>query len=103
MSFVIESGYDRDLAKESVGKGWSKLIDILYDAMPKDTIVVQVKEKWGGLRFYVGGSTEEFFDLIDVMGWASECICENCGKVGQVICHGWWKTRCPECLEKEKK
>ncbi len=102
MGFVIDTGYDRELAKASVGKGWNKLIDILYDAMPENTVVCQVKEKWGQLRFYTNGTTNEFHDLIDVMGWASECICENCGKVGQLLNRGWWKTKCPECIVKEK-
>ena len=94
---VIEEGYDRGLAKLSVGKGWHGLIDILFDAKPDDVVVVQVKEKFGGLRFYVGGATEQYHDLIGVAEWMSECLCENCGKVGQVIRLGWWKTRCPEC------
>jgi len=96
-------GHDLETAKTCVGKGWHKLLEILYDAMPKDTVVVQVKEKYGQLRFYTSGTTEQFHDLIDVMSWASECMCENCGKVGQLLQYGWWKTRCPKCIEKEKK
>ena len=92
---------DRKTAKLCVGKGWAKIIDILYDAMPEETEVVQVKEKYGQLRFYVGGTTEQFHDLIDVMSWASELICEECGKSGQLLQYGWWKTRCPECKEQE--
>jgi len=92
---------DRDTAKSCVGKGWSKLIDILYDAMPEGTEVTQVKEKWGQLRFYTGGTTEQFLDLIEVMSWASELICEKCGKSGQLLRHGWWKTQCEECRERQ--
>ena len=92
---------DRDNAKLCVGKGWSGIIDILYDVMPEGTEVSQVKEKYGQLRFYTNGTTDQFHDLIDVMSWASELICENCGKSGQLLQYGWWKTMCQNCKRVE--
>lgn len=103
MSEVKMQGYTLEDAKASVGKGWHKILEILFDAKPKNTIIVQVKEKYAGLRFYTSGTTEEYHDLINVAGWMSECICETCGQVGQVIRYGWWKTRCPKCQEEWKK
>jgi hypothetical protein len=69
--------------------------------MPEGTLVSDVKEKWGQLRFYTSGTSNEFLDLVNIMGWASEYICEKCGKVGKLLRHGWWKTRCPECEKEE--
>jgi replicative DNA helicase Mcm len=40
-------GLTRKSALSCVGAGWSKLINNLYDAKPKDVVVIQVKEKYG--------------------------------------------------------
>ena len=55
---------NRQEALSSVGKGWARIINNLYDAKPKTTLVIQVKEKFGGLRFYVGSAPDWYFDLI---------------------------------------
>jgi len=93
------TGYDLETAKASVGKGWSKLLEVVFDAKPDDTVICQVKEKYGALRIYTNGSTEEFLDLLSTAEWMSENICEQCGKAGQILRHGWWKTMCPNCKE----
>jgi hypothetical protein len=57
-------GYDLDLAKQSVGLGWHGIIERLFAAKPAWVQVIQVKEKFGGLRFYVndGAVRADFFD-----------------------------------------
>lgn len=52
---VIEEGggYDLPLAKRSVGQGWHPILERLFLAKPEWIRVVQVKEKFGGLRFYI--------------------------------------------------
>jgi ribosomal protein L37AE/L43A len=95
---------DRNDALVMVGQGWAGLINELYDAMPSDTEVVQVKEKFGGLRFYVGFSTNEFMDLIDKCEERSYHICERCGKKGVLRENRRWiLTLCDECNEKDIK
>ncbi len=57
-------GYDLDLAKQSVGQGWHGIIERLFAAKPTWIQVIQVKEKFGGLRFYVndGAVRADLFD-----------------------------------------
>jgi hypothetical protein len=58
--------------------------------------VAQIKEKFGGLRFYYDGGD----DVIDGMvrmaeSWAA-CSCEKCGKPGEIRSGGWIRTLCDE-------
>ena len=89
---------------DDVGAGWhplvSKLIDDLLD-LGWDGSVAQVKEKFGGLRFYAGfgsspGVTLAMDDLIDKAQEQSFTICEDCGKPGRTDGWGgmWVKTLC---------
>jgi len=92
---------DRETAIECVGKGWSGLINELYDFKPEYTKVVQVKEKFGGLRFYTDGTTEAFMNLIDDCEKRSYIICEECGKEGKIRENrAWILTLCDECNAK---
>jgi hypothetical protein len=96
-------GLKRESALKSVGGGWSKLINNLYDAKPKHTIVTQVKEKFGTLRFYISNAPEWYYDLIDHYEQESATICEQCGKDGKTrLDRGWYLTLCDECYEKDK-
>jgi len=95
---------DRNDALGMVGKGWAGLINELYDAMPSDTTVLQVKEKFGGLRFDVGFCSIEFSDLISKCERLSYYICERCGKRGMLRENRRWiLTLCDECNEKDIK
>lgn len=57
----------------------------------------QIKEKYGGLRFYMSQTTEEMDDLINIYEHKSAHICESCGKAGTLGGNGWFSTRCEEC------
>ena len=82
-------------AKRMVGKGWSKILDKLYDVKPRNVDVLQVKEKWGGLRFYVGGALREFHDAIEAAEEESYFTCEECGEYGKLREDlGWILTLC---------
>ena len=57
----------------------------------------QVKEKYGGLRFYVEGSTDEMEKLIREAEEESEKTCETCGAPGKMRSHHhWYYTSCEE-------
>lgn len=88
-------------ARRSVGKGWAGIINNLYNAKPKKVLVIQVKEKFGGLRFYVDSAPDWYFDLIRFYEHQSQEICEECGMEGETIfLHGWWlKTLCDKCKD----
>jgi hypothetical protein len=96
--FVIydEQGYDIQLAKESVGPGWASLIDKVFDAKPPDLRIVQVKEKYAGLRIYTDRIDKQFDDLLFDVQNESLTICEECGKLGLVREGGSWTTLCDE-------
>lgn len=89
------------------GDGWFGLIDELCDRIvqldpPDDFYVLQVKEKFGGLRFYTIGATLDIDDLIDEAEHRSYKICESCGSmVDVVLTSGWMTTICKKCLGKE--
>lgn len=92
--------------------GWYWLIDKLCDTIQNYTDIngkdqveaTQVKEKFGGLRFYVIGAN----DLVDGMIWLAESmshnICEKCGSTKDVSStKGWIVTLCKTCMEEYKK
>jgi len=59
----------------------------------------QVKEKYGGLRFYYYGATEFEEGVIDFVEELSYEICEECGSTKNVVqTKGWIKTLCLSCL-----
>ena len=91
-----DTGYDLELAKRSVGKGWHGILDRLWAVKPPEARVEQVKEKFGGLRVYASGS-EAFFKSIDEAESESYRTCEECGKPGICRPHGWRLTLCDEC------
>lgn len=97
MGLVHEEGYTREMALRSVGDGWSNGINLLFDAKPDDVVVVQVKEKFGGLRFYTSNSTREYQQLIRYVESLCDMLCENCGKMGHRTKGGWIKTLCDDC------
>jgi len=66
--------------------------------------VVQVKEKFAGLRFYVSSASKEIFALITEAERKSYETCEKCGASGTVkIRGGWYKTLCQACAGDEWK
>jgi len=94
----------RENAKKYVGKGWYKLIDDVYDFLPSNSLILQVKEKFGGLRIYGYGLSHLEFNFLDDIEEKSLTTCEKCGNSGVTsFVNGWWKTLCSECLELECK
>lgn len=100
------------------GDGWFKLINDLSDdlerlikkwrkANPKEKYwpcACQVKEKFGGLRFYMTFGSEEIFSAINAAERKSFCICERCGKTGRPRnVRGWITTLCDKCRDAGEK
>ena len=96
------------------GDGWYRLIDLLCGMIQRhqlclerngksehQVVASQVKEKFGGLRFYVSGGDDVAYAYIDFAEKMSFMICENCGShLGAPSSdRGWMKTLCPECRE----
>jgi hypothetical protein len=59
--------------------------------------VMQVKEKFGTLRFYIDYGDNYIYDVIEDAELISSVICDICGKWGSPTkIHGWQLTRCEE-------
>ena len=94
--------------------GWFDLIHELCSSIqkeldtnhpcPGDFGVDQIKEKFGGLRFYVHSSTEKIYKLIDQAESKSYKTCEVCGKkASMMVAGGWYKTICKKCAAEDFK
>lgn len=56
--------------------------------------IQQVKEKFGGLRFYMDGGTPEMRNYVRFAESMSMHTCECCGASGEPRNNGWVKTLC---------
>lgn len=85
------------------GDGWYNILDKLFAKLNKykDIELMQVKEKFGGLRIYINGVNTKYsdkvYDLIDKAEAKSFKTCEMCGKPGknQTI-NNWVYTVCKD-------
>jgi hypothetical protein len=88
-----------------VGQGWYKIIEDLSIKLEAEILkqpledrkrmrAVQVKEKFASMRFYMHGSTDEMYRLIDEAEKLSEVTCEECGESGTYRDLSWKKTLC---------
>jgi hypothetical protein len=90
----------------SVGSGWYGLIKTLIEesiANGWNKEVCQVKEKFGGLRFYINGATREVHDIMSKYESMSYEICEECGEPGEERPGGWIRTLCDKHYDLIKK
>jgi len=85
----------------------SEKLENINKSLPSDSdlfvVAVQVKEKFGTLRFYTGGIpssvSDEVGKFINEAETASEKTCEECGKDGKSRTGGWVKTLCNDCYK----
>lgn len=103
------STFERE--KTNVGEGWQKLIEFTHhyvSLLDPNYEVLQIKEKFGGLRYYVQLSADLdpndnqiIQTLIDMSEQLSFLICEECGGHGRVkSLQGWLRTLCEKDYEK---
>ena len=99
----LENGFfkDEDPIKERgffcVGNGWLGLVKTLIEDLIQlgwDKQICQVKQKFGGLRFYINDGSKEVFDKITESEKKSYEICEKCGEPGKSTKGGWITTLC---------
>jgi len=104
----LESGIRTDIGPLtdayifSVGPGWYGLIKSLIEELINagwDKQVCQIKEKFGGLRFYVNSAPKEVHDIIYKYESISMKTCEVCGNLGEIQGNPRWLT----CLCEEHK
>jgi hypothetical protein len=56
--------------------------------------VHQIKEKFGGLRFYYGGGDAEISGMVRMAESWADVACEECGAIGKRRDGGWIRTLC---------
>jgi hypothetical protein len=81
-----------------VGNGWLGIIkETIEDITPMgwNKEVTQVKEKFGGLCFYITSAPENVHMRIIESDKLSYTVCEICGDIGYNKPHnGWYQTLC---------
>ena len=90
------------------GEGWWPILEKLCsniqhhidwknkqsEVVPQVT-VAQIKEKFGGLRFYYDGGDDEISGMVRMAESWADIACEVCGAPGSSGGKGWIKTLCP--------
>lgn len=102
------------------GDGWYHLLDVLCrniqghldfkmkgletgeEKEAMQLIAMQVKQKFGTLRFYHSGGDEYTAGLIQMAEAISGMICETCGDKATVKTGGWVTNLCNSCHIKGK-
>ena len=57
-------------------------------------VVRQIKEKFGGLRFYYDGGDDEISGMVRMAESWADHTCEKCGNKGERRSGGWIRTLC---------
>jgi hypothetical protein len=91
----------------AVSKGWWPILEKLcsniqhhIDWKNRETEVVpqvaveQIKEKFGGLRFYYQGGDEYIHGMVTMAESWADLACEECGAIGKRRNGGWIRTLC---------
>ena len=86
----------KEEARLGVGAGWEKLVDAIYDRLPDDAFISDIKEKLGGLSVSVYGVDWDTLQFIEEMEDKSFEVCEVCGEPGKPRGGVWIKTLCEE-------
>lgn len=92
------------------GAGWYGLLDALCTKIEAELIktnndkeeypfqVEQIKEKFGGLRFYISSANDTIYNFINEAENKSYKICELCGQQGKAYTiQGWMLSLCKKC------
>lgn len=80
-----------------VSDGWFQILlnlSVALEALGEDITITQIKEKFGGLRFYVDGCSNTAWKLIEEAEELSETTCEVCGEPGKSRGGGWISVLC---------
>lgn len=102
-----DGGYDLSLAKISVGPGWGSLLEEVFEKKEKENVpvtIIQVKEKFAGLRIYADGIGVDENNIISNfqrflcdIERRSLTICVSCGANGLVRGTRRYYTSCDAC------
>ena len=88
---------------EEAPAGWHELIRDTHNRILKvdpEYQIFQIKEKFGGLRYYYDASRSHAIPEIDKIIKTAEVVasvvCQNCGELGAslTVNNGWYATLC---------
>jgi hypothetical protein len=101
----------------AIGEGWWPIIESLCANIQSHTdwwnknretrpvieqvVVEQIKEKFGGLRFYYTGGDDQISGMVRMAEAWADRSCEECGAPGTAGGRGWIRTLCPVHREEE--
>jgi len=95
---VNQARYKLKYAMEHQGEKYAMTIPEaeanLAKALEDLPTIQDVKEKFGGLRFYVSGASDKVYNYIEFAEALSHRTCEECGAPGERRSGGWIKTLC---------
>lgn len=101
----LDDYWSKHPCSSEIHDGWLWLVAQLHTDLIKidpDYRIDQVKEKFGGLRYYVTLScdkekSDQCYELISKAEKDSFTICETCGLPGKELDTGWLLTTCERC------
>ena len=86
----------------SIDNGWLGIVKRLIEDLIElgwNKQICQVKEKFGGLRFYPNETSDDMWNRIRLAEDISYLTCEKCGELGTLRGGGWMATLCDEHSE----
>ena len=104
----LVNGYfeDRDPIKSryffSISDHWLSIVQELIEGLIElgwNKQILQVKEKYGSLRFYCSGLPDEGWALEKLACKKAEKTCEHCGEPGTLRTEGWYTVQCDKCYK----
>jgi hypothetical protein len=94
---------------DDIPHGWfnafgMQMVEELNNALGKNAenyFITQIKEKYGSLRWYDNGCTEEGYKVIKKYARLSEVTCIRCGQPATKISSGWISPYCDEHFDEK--
>jgi hypothetical protein len=102
----------------AIGKGWWPIIEALCaniqshadwwnknrETRPvvEQVVVAQIKEKFGGLRFYYDGGDDKIQGMVRMAEAWADAVCEDCGAPATKKTTGWIRNVCDKHFEERE-
>ena len=107
---VPEYNYEWTLL-DNMPEGWRKAFGeqmceemreaLIDEGRLDDYVITDIKEKYGGLRWYSYGETERTIKIIHKYEELSHRTCIRCGAPATVVTTGWINPYCDDCLPRD--
>lgn len=95
--------FTRPYGGMAIGPGWFKIIESLLSNIRNHTdwkkdctpvTIIQIKEKFGGLRVYYSGGDDTVRGLVTMAESWAHGTCQECGECGTLRPGVWLRTLC---------